>query len=59
MLQPQLARLIDLAYRGGVKAERAGDYDYFMITAGPQTLQERFAHLDSVTGFNRFRLGQS
>ncbi len=39
--------------------ERSGDYDYFMITAGPQTLANRFAHLDSVTGFNRFRLGPS
>ena len=40
-------------------AELGGDYDYFLITAGPTTLADRFAHLDSVTGFNRFRLGQS
>jgi pimeloyl-ACP methyl ester carboxylesterase len=40
-------------------AELPGDYDYFAITAGNATLANRFAHLDSVTGFNRFRLGQS
>jgi pimeloyl-ACP methyl ester carboxylesterase len=40
-------------------AEIPGDYDYFLITAGPLTLAERFAHLDSVTTFNRFRLGQA
>ncbi len=40
-------------------AELAGDYDYFLITAGPKTLAERFAHLDSVTDFNRFRLAQA
>lgn len=39
--------------------ELAGDYDYFLITAGSQTLAERFAHLDSVTDFNRFRLGKT
>ena len=38
-------------------AELPGDYDYFLITAGDITLAERFAHLDSVTGFNRFRTG--
>jgi hypothetical protein len=40
-------------------AELRSDYDYFLITAGDKTLAQRFAHLDSVTGFNRFRLGQS
>ena len=40
-------------------AELPGDYDYFLITAGDTTLAERFAHLDSVTGFNRFRMGQT
>lgn len=35
--------------------EIAGDYDYFLITAGPLRLAERFAHLESVTDFNRFR----
>lgn len=38
-------------------AEIAGDYDYFLITAGDRRLGERFAHLASVAGFNRFRLG--
>lgn len=38
-------------------AELAGDYDYFLITAGDMTLEQRFAHLQSVTGFNQFRLG--
>lgn len=37
-------------------AELPGDYDYFLITAGDKTLAERFAHLESVTGFNRFRM---
>jgi hypothetical protein len=36
-------------------SELAGDYDYFAITAGPQTLAERFADHASVTGFARFR----
>jgi hypothetical protein len=40
-------------------AELAGDYDYFLITAGDMTLQDRFAHLESVGNFNRFRLGKS
>ena len=35
------------------------DYDYFLITGGSQTLAERFAHLDSVTDFNRFRMGKT
>ncbi len=35
--------------------EIASDYDYFLITAGPLTLAKRFAHLESVTDFNRFR----
>ena len=39
-------------------AELPGDYDYFLITAGDRTLPERFAHLASVTGFNRFRMGK-
>ena len=40
-------------------AELPGDYDYFLITAGDKTLAERFAHFDSVTGFNRFRTGRA
>ena len=40
-------------------SELPGDYDYFLITAGDITLAERFAHLDSVTDFNRFRTGLS
>ena len=38
-------------------AELAGDYDYFLITAGDLTLAQRFQHLGSVAGFNRFRIG--
>lgn len=38
-----------------MSGEIAGDYDFFLITAGPLTLAERFAHLESVTDFNRFR----
>lgn len=40
-------------------AEIAGDYDYFLITAGAQTLSERFAHLASISHFNRFRLSRA
>jgi pimeloyl-ACP methyl ester carboxylesterase len=40
-------------------AELPGEYDYFLITAGDLTLAERFAHLESVTGFNRFRMGKT
>ena len=40
-------------------AELPGDYDYFLITAGPARLADRFAHLDSVRGFDRLRLGKS
>lgn len=39
-----------------LSAEIKGDYDYFLITAGDQTLGERFAHLGSVKGFDRFKL---
>jgi hypothetical protein len=39
-----------------LSAELKGDYDYFLITAGDKTLSERFAHLDSVKGFDRFKL---
>jgi len=39
-----------------LSAELKGDYDYFLITAGDKTLGERFQHLASVTGFNRFKL---
>jgi pimeloyl-ACP methyl ester carboxylesterase len=42
-----------------LSAELPGDYDYFLITAGYLTLHDRFAHLTSVTNFNRFRLGKS
>ncbi len=40
-------------------AEIAGDYDYFLITAGDRTLADRFAHLKSVSNFTRFRLRKS
>ena len=36
--------------------ERAADYDYFAITAGPQTLSERYAHRATTVKFDRFRL---
>ncbi|MES2978745.1 MAG: hypothetical protein V4731_10000 [Pseudomonadota bacterium] len=35
--------------------ERAVDYDYFAISAGDQTLSERFAHLESVRNFTDLR----
>ena len=39
-------------------AERAGDYDYFAITAGPLRLADRYAGFESVTGFNKLRVGK-
>ena len=36
-------------------SERAVPYDFFAITAGHQTLAERFADLPSVTGFKGFQ----
>lgn len=40
-------------------AELPGDYDYFLITGGDRTLEHRFARIDSVTDFNRFRMGRA
>lgn len=37
---------------------RLGDYDYFAITAGPETLADRFAHRPSVRDFTRLRRGK-
>lgn len=37
-------------------SERAADYDYFAITAGPQTLAQRYAHRATTVKFDRFRL---
>ncbi|MEM8696144.1 MAG: hypothetical protein AAGE05_09015 [Pseudomonadota bacterium] len=34
------------------------DYDYFAITAGPETLADRFAHRPSVRDFTRLRRGK-
>lgn len=39
-------------------AAKRADYDYFAITAGPQTLAERFAHRPSVRDFTRLRRGR-
>ncbi|NML45527.1 hypothetical protein HHL11_17375 [Ramlibacter sp. G-1-2-2] len=36
-------------------APRPVDYDYFRITAGAKTLEQRFAHLASVTDFRTLR----
>ncbi|MGP1354195.1 MAG: hypothetical protein ACTS1Z_12815 [Parasphingopyxis sp.] len=38
---------------------KPADYDYFAITAGPQTLAERFAHRPSVRDFTRLRRGKA
>lgn len=35
--------------------EIAGDYDFFLITAGPLTLKERYAAQASVSNFTRFK----
>jgi pimeloyl-ACP methyl ester carboxylesterase len=40
-------------------SELAGDYDFFAITAGPLTLEERYRAHPSVANFNRFRWGVS
>ncbi|MGQ0484030.1 MAG: hypothetical protein ACT4SY_01560 [Hyphomicrobiales bacterium] len=42
-----------------LSAELAGDYDYFLITAGNRRLGERFAHRDSVRNFDQFKLWKS
>lgn len=38
---------------------RPADYDYFAITAGSQTLADRFAHRASVRDFTRLRRGKA
>ncbi len=35
-------------------SEQPAEYDYFAITAGAQTLEERFARRDTARGFKRF-----
>ncbi|MEK8032068.1 hypothetical protein AACH06_14675 [Ideonella sp. DXS29W] len=35
--------------------ERPGTYDFFLLSAGPQTLQEKFAHQPPVLRFDDFR----
>ncbi|RED15653.1 hypothetical protein [Parasphingopyxis lamellibrachiae] len=37
---------------------RPADYDFFAITAGPETLAQRFAHRPSVRDFTRLRRGR-
>ncbi|MEO1167599.1 MAG: hypothetical protein AAFW97_02690 [Pseudomonadota bacterium] len=39
-------------------AAKPADYDYFAITAGPETLASRFAHRASVRDFTRLRRGR-
>lgn len=66
LLSPKFAAMFDpLRYRSLRKDkfrihfqylmshERAVDYDFFLITAGDRTLQERFAHVQSVTSFRQ------
>jgi hypothetical protein len=40
-------------------AERPGDYDYFQITAGPLTLEERFRGYKSTEDFKKLKLFKS
>jgi hypothetical protein len=40
-----------------MSSELPGDYDFFAITTGPLTLEERYRFHDSVVDFNRFRWG--
>lgn len=46
----------DLHFQYIKAAPLAGDYDYFSITAGGSTLNERFASQHSVRDFTKFRL---
>lgn len=67
LLNPRLARLFPAASYERIRrdkyrchfqylmaSEQGDDYDYFAITAGAQTLADRFAHRQSVVGFRQF-----
>ena len=71
LLSPRFAEMFDAAgyqalrrdkfkmhFQYLVAAPRPVEYDYFRITAGARTLNDRFAHLPSVTDFDRLRSGR-
>lgn len=49
---------MELHFQYIMATTRPGDYDYFAITAGPESLAERFAHRLSVRDFIRLRRGK-
>lgn len=68
LLNPRFAELFDAQAYAALKYDKfrlhfqylrasdlPGEYDYFAITAGPQTLAGRYAAQPSVTDFNRLR----
>ena len=71
LLSPRFAQLFDAArylrlrrdkfrihFQYLMASQQVGDYDYFAITAGAQTLAQRFAHLpseDNFTGLQVFK----
>lgn len=48
---------MELHFQYIMATAKPGEYDFFAVTAGPQTLAERFAHRPSVRDFTRFRSG--
>ena len=68
LLSPKFAEMFDAAGYGLLKSDKFRmhfqylmasakpvEYDYFRITAGARTLQERYAHLPSVVNFTTLR----
>ena len=69
LLSPRFQTLMSLAQYSALRKNRfdlhfqyihsgslAGDYDYYAITSGPQSLTERFASAHSVTDFKKFKI---
>lgn len=69
LMSPRFAEMFDSATYAALRhdrfrihfqylmaSERAVPYDFFAITAGSQTLAQRFADSPSVTDFSGFRL---
>ena len=48
---------MELHFQYIMATARPSDYDYFAITAGPETLAERFARRPSIRDFTRLRRG--
>lgn len=71
LLSPRFAEMFDAATYATLRrdrfrihfqylmaSERQVPYDFFAITAGDQTLTQRFAESPSITNFNGFRVGK-